>query len=367
MHTYHYHQIPTWQLKRYYFLSLIYEKKLVTKPNILIVSVIIPVRNRKTITHNILVQLYKQISQLDHQIYKIHTVVVDDNSSDGTSEMIIDQFPEVHLIQGDGNLWWTGAIVQGMKYAVEKLNTHYILWLNDDIYLSENFIEKILELCSNDQFKDSLYGGLVRDNTYHDWIVYSGFTKKQPAQLMDNFSESDILEVDALNGNIVIIPKEIVEKIGFPDRKRFLHYGGDYEFSYRAKSFGFKVLLCNQLIAKTDYTIDDLIRYMPPLLQWHLKSNQSCLKRFQILKGLTNIKTNYNIWHMLNIIYWHKQKIPIYQYWVYYIKAIIKLLVSDFWPTERIEQEFKNYFQLKKAPTELAEAVMYRTKLKSGV
>jgi len=331
------------------------------------ISVIIPVRNRKKITQNILVQLYKQISQIDDQIYKINIVVVDDNSRDGTSEMIIDQFPEVHLIQGDGNLWWTGAIVQGMKYAVEKLNTHYILWLNDDIYLSENFIEKVLELCSNDKFKDSIYGGLVRDNTYYNWIVYSGSIKKQPVQLMDNFSESDILEVDALNGNIVIIPKEIVEKIGFPDQKRFQHYGGDYEFSYRAKSFGFKVLLCNQLIAKTDYTIDDFIRYMPPLLQWHLKSNHSWLKRFQILKGLTNIKTNYNIWHMLNIIYWHKEQIPIYQYWVYYIKAIIKLLVSDFWPTERIEQEFKNYFQLKKAPTELAEAVMYRTQLKSGV
>jgi hypothetical protein len=70
---------------------------------------------------------------------------------------------------------------------------------------------------------------------------------------------------------------------------------------------------------------------------------------------------------MLNIIYWHKNNISIYQYWVYYIKAIIKLLVSDFWSTERIEQEFKNYFQKKKAPPELAEAVMDRTQLKSGV
>ena len=39
--------------------------------------------------------------------------------------MIIEQFDHVHLIEGDGSLWWTGAIIEGMEYGVNKLNTDY--------------------------------------------------------------------------------------------------------------------------------------------------------------------------------------------------------------------------------------------------
>ena len=112
-----------------------------------LISIIIPVRNRKEITRNILTQIFTQIS-LNNCTSNVSVIVVNDGSTDGTKEMIIEQFDHVHLIEGDGSLWWTGAIIQGMEYGVNKLNADYLVWLNDDISLADNFLVNLINICS---------------------------------------------------------------------------------------------------------------------------------------------------------------------------------------------------------------------------
>jgi Predicted glycosyltransferases len=104
------------------------------------ISIIIPVHNRKSLTQNILAQLHQQTLGMD--LAQITIVVVDDGSTDGTSEMIRQGFPQVHLLISDGSLWWGGGIKLGMEYSINQLNTDYIVWLNDDLLLTDNFIEK---------------------------------------------------------------------------------------------------------------------------------------------------------------------------------------------------------------------------------
>ncbi|NEP47383.1 MAG: glycosyltransferase [Moorea sp. SIO3C2] len=78
------------------------------------ISLIIPVRNRQHYTQNILSQIFQQIPQANNDNTSvISVIIVDDDSTDGTREMIRRQFPNVYLIEGDGNLWWTGGICLG--------------------------------------------------------------------------------------------------------------------------------------------------------------------------------------------------------------------------------------------------------------
>jgi glycosyltransferase involved in cell wall biosynthesis len=56
------------------------------------ISIIIPVRNRKTLTQQILQQLQTQMTAVSHQL-QITVFVVYDGSTDGTPEMIRQQFP----------------------------------------------------------------------------------------------------------------------------------------------------------------------------------------------------------------------------------------------------------------------------------
>src|SRR5260370_14464411 len=65
----------------------------------------------------------------DYQTFRI--VLVEDACTDGTVEKCRAEFPEVEILHGDGNLWWSGAINEGVEYALKR-GADAIVWLNDD-------------------------------------------------------------------------------------------------------------------------------------------------------------------------------------------------------------------------------------------
>ena len=86
------------------------------------IYVVIPVHNRKDFTRNCLLSLQKQSFQA------FEVVIVDDGSTDGTAEMLREEFPELPVLKGDGNLWWTASVNMGIKYALEQ--EKLMDWLN---------------------------------------------------------------------------------------------------------------------------------------------------------------------------------------------------------------------------------------------
>src|SRR5688500_3473344 len=115
------------------------------------ISIVIPVHNRKGFTRDCLLSLRRQTQPTDHLI------VVDDGSTDGTKEMLRTEFPEVSVVYGDGNLFWTAAINLGIKHALDN-GAHFILTLNNDTVASPDLVEKMM-LAAN-QHPGSLIGAL---------------------------------------------------------------------------------------------------------------------------------------------------------------------------------------------------------------
>jgi cellulose synthase/poly-beta-1,6-N-acetylglucosamine synthase-like glycosyltransferase len=79
-----------------------------------IVHVLIPVHNRMDAT-------LECVACLERQTYRdFRVVIVDDGSTDGTSDTLERMHPEVEVLRGDGNLWWTGAVHMGVEHILKS-------------------------------------------------------------------------------------------------------------------------------------------------------------------------------------------------------------------------------------------------------
>ncbi len=327
------------------------------------ISIIIPVRNRKHCTDAILSQLEAQMADVPDSD-RISVAVVDDGSTDGTPDRVRDRFSFVHLLQGDGSLWWTGAIVKGMKYAIETLESDFCVWLNDDICIADNWLDNLIKMCNKPFARKTVIGGIVCHEDYPNWIVFGGTrwqtipdgVEEHPVRSLDYFGDRDSIDVDDINGNIAVIPRAVIDTIGYPNVDRFPHYGGDYEFVRRVTKAGYNVMLTRRLQATTQYAIADLIRYMPPHLQWSL--NRNLKKRLEIIQGLTNLKYHYNVWHIVNIIHWEYRIISPWKYRIYYLQQLLNLLRIDFLLTAKLATEVKMYCKKQNAPPEAIEQIL---------
>ena len=90
----------------------------------------------------------KFVDQLLRQTYKdIKLVLVDDGCTDGTADMVRSKIPEAVIIQGDGNLWWGGALHEAYKWTVKNADrSAFAMFANDDSEFEDDYIEKAIKI-----------------------------------------------------------------------------------------------------------------------------------------------------------------------------------------------------------------------------
>lgn len=200
-----------------------------------IVYIIIPVHNRKEITLNCLKAL-KEIKDLQ----RYHVLIIDDGSTDGTGAAIQALYPEIKILTGDGNLWWTGAIALGMQYAYEQ-GAEYLIWLNDDCLLPSSAIANLVSFCQ--EHEDAIIGGQGVEAENQSAIVFGGKRKTWQGYRFIHPPEQTVTPCDLLSGNLVCIPRAVIDQIGYPDAQAMPHYGGDSLYLILAQKAGFKIFV----------------------------------------------------------------------------------------------------------------------------
>ncbi|PID91746.1 MAG: hypothetical protein CSA96_06615 [Bacteroidetes bacterium] len=218
------------------------------------IAILIPVFNKLEYTKRCIAQLseFRIDPELQHSCLSI--VLIDDGSSDGTSEWVRKQHPEVHLLEGDGTLWWSGGINMGAKYAIETLKADFLLLWNNDIQVAADYFKK-LDLLLPDLAKDTVVGSKVYEAIGSDiiWAFGGYFNAKTGTNYMIGTRQKDgeaymsAREVDWIPGMGTMFPVAVVQKIGFWNDEDFPQYYGDSDYTLRAKKAGYHNIVYPQL------------------------------------------------------------------------------------------------------------------------
>ncbi|MGC9344580.1 MAG: glycosyltransferase family 2 protein, partial [Bacteroidales bacterium] len=193
-------------------------------------------------------------------------VIIDDGSTDGTKDWIEENYPDIKIIRGNGDLWWSGGINYGARYAIEEQNVEFLLLWNNDILANKDYFIKLDELIPN-LGNDTILGSKIYylEPLNKIWSLGGYFNPQNGKKYMIGYEElenktyTSPIEVDWLPGMGTIVPSEIVREIGYWDDRYFPQYHGDSDFTYRAKVAGFKIIVNPELIIRNDNTNTGLI------------------------------------------------------------------------------------------------------------
>lgn len=201
-------------------------------------AVLITCHNRKDTTLSCLGKLFSIRKDID--VY-----CVDDNSTDGTVDAIREEFPQVNLIHGDGNLFWSRGMRKAWMEAAKNKDYDFYFWLNDDLLLYDDSFDEMLQ-CSGLMNHMAIIAGLVQETTTKQ-VIYGGFDKDK--HLIE--ANGTLNEVNNLNGNFVLVPKYVFEKIGIFDPV-YHHDLGDVAYGHEAHRQGLHVCTSRKYIGCTD-------------------------------------------------------------------------------------------------------------------
>lgn len=166
---------------------------------------------------------------------KYQVFVVDNNSQDNTSQIVQENFPQVHLIKLKQNIGYGRA----NNVALSQVQTDYALILNPDAFLEEKDIDSIIELL--DKNKDFALAAPLLLNHF-------------PAQNNEIEEQIEIVKgnlIEEINGNfsvkyvigaIVFLKMSVFKKIGFYDEETFMFYEDD-EICHRVIKNGYKCVI----------------------------------------------------------------------------------------------------------------------------
>lgn len=207
--------------------------------------------NTKELLKDCLTSIIQNYTGNDYEV-----IVVDNNSNDGSIEMLQKYFPEIIIIINKNNLGFGKANNQVMQVCRGRC----ILIINPDIIIKKGSLEKMLDFLEKNENAGAVGAKLLNpDGT----VQMKGFYRKLPSLLQllmfktvlyrifihfqvfsARFWEYQDInhthEVEQIPGACILIKREVYEKIGGFDEDYFIWYE-DVDWSWRMRKAGWKL------------------------------------------------------------------------------------------------------------------------------
>ena len=214
------------------------------------ISVVIVSYNVRDLLENCLHSLNSALDGIPAEVF-----VVDNNSDDGTVDMVRQRFPSVLLIANDDNLGFARA----NNLALARARGEYLLLLNPDTLVQEDTIATMLRFFRENDDVGMAGCKIIRpDGTFElacrrsfpsPWVSFTKLTGLSTlfpkSHLFARYNltylnEDETYEVDAISGSFMMLRREVYDEIGGLDESYFM-YGEDLDWCYRTQQAGWKL------------------------------------------------------------------------------------------------------------------------------
>ena len=208
------------------------------------VCAVVVTYNRKNLLRECLQAIRRQTRRPDH------VLVVDNASTDGTAEMLREEFPEVDVLHLTKNEGGAGGFHEGMKKAY-KMGFDWIWVMDDDGCPLPNTLEALINLRES-RF---LFRGCLVCSKENPSILAFGLPDRKGnflervQEVYANYGKDGFVDGFANPFNGVLLHRQVVEKIGLPNREFFI-WGDEVEYFLRAKkaNIGIATIISAQFI-----------------------------------------------------------------------------------------------------------------------
>ncbi len=216
----------------------------------MILSVCIVTRQAKTLLRACLQSLYANTRLTEFEV-----IVVDNDSRDGTVEMLRDEFPRVRVIVNDYNAGFSVAANQALRAS----RSQYALLLNNDTVILPGALDRLVAFMETRPEvgivtpkvlnRDGTMQKQCRRSLATPWDLFcyfSGLAALFPQSplfaryLVTYRDENETHAVAAVSGSCMLIRRAVIEQIGLLD-EQFFAYQEDTDFCFRAARAGWQV------------------------------------------------------------------------------------------------------------------------------
>lgn len=189
----------------------------------------------------------------------MEVIVVDNNSTDGSADMIKRHFSDIRLIQTQNN-----GLAAGSNLGLRATTGDYILYLGSDAFPEKNSLVEMIDFMDKEPKLGVATCKLVLRSGDLDMDAHRGFPTPWAAVthfLMINkvFPKSNFFnryflghedltkphEIDLCISHFMLIKREVFRDVGEWDQN-FYVYGEDVDFCYRVKHAGWKIMYLPQ-------------------------------------------------------------------------------------------------------------------------
>lgn len=211
-------------------------------------SIVIVNYNVKFFLQQCLTSVYNALKKVDAEVW-----VVDNNSVDGSVQMVRENFPQVKLLANKDNLGFSKANNQ----AIRQSSGEYVLLLNPDTIVEESTFEKIVDFMDSHPKAGGLGVNMIdgkgnflpeskRGIPTPEVAFYKMFgltsifkkSKRFAKYYMGHLDKKENNKVEILSGAFMLLRKTVLDKIGLLDETFFM-YGEDIDLSYRILKAGY--------------------------------------------------------------------------------------------------------------------------------